>query len=203
SRSEFGDADFFFRLDSNPMGVVGQSVIEGNLIATTGSGDVQVEVRSGGGVMSFEKAAQQYAGTFKSNILAAPTFVTDNPETPADFALAPGSRGVDEALPLTRATSAGSGKVVPVADASYFFDGFGMVPGDRIRIGGGKPLTVTKVDYAASSLTLSESAEWAKDAAVTLDYAGDGPDIGAYEALPASPHERKPMPPASLSGRLL
>src|SRR5690606_21814391 len=171
SRSEFGDADFFFRLDSNPMGVVGQSVIEGNLIATTGSGDVQVEVMSGGGVMSFEKAAQQYAGTFKSNILAAPTFVTDNPETPADFALAPGGRGGGGALPWRRARGAGSGKFVPAAAASYFFAGFGMGRGDGIRIGGGKPLTVTKVDYAANSLTLSESAEWAKDAAVTPDYA--------------------------------
>ena len=198
SRSEFGTADFFFRLGGNPMGVVGQSVIEGNLIAT-GSGDVKVEVRDGGGVMSFEKAAQQYAGTFKSNnVLAAPTFVTADPEAPADFALAPGSRGIDEALPLTRTTSAGSGKVVAVADASYFFDGFGIVPGDRIRIGGGKPLKVTKVDYASNSVTLAESAEWTKDAAVTLDYAGDGPDIGAYEALPAS-STRKPMPPASLS----
>ncbi len=197
SRREFGDADFFFRLGSNPMGVVGQSVIEGNLI----SSGAKVEVRDGGGVMSFEKAAQQYPGTFKNNILAAPTFVRPAPQAPEDFALAPGSRGIDEALPLTRTASAGSGTVVKVADASYFSDGFGLIAGDRIQIGGGKPVRITKVDYAANTLTLSESIEWPKDAPVTLEYAGKGPDIGAHEAASGA-QVRKPRPPTALSGRV-
>lgn len=199
NRAKLGDADFFFRLGSNPMGVIGESLIEGNLIASA-SGEPRVEVRDGGGVMTYEKAAQRYASTFRNNILAAPTFVSSDPRAPEDFALAPGSRGVDEALPLTLTASAGSGKVVAVDDASYFFDGFGMIAGDRIQIGGSKPLTVTKVDYAANTLTLSESAEWTKGAPVSLEYAGDGPDIGAHEASLAP--KRKPMPPKSLSGRL-
>ena len=199
ARSDLGAADFFFRLESNPMGVIGESLIEGNLIAS-GSGDPKVEVRDGGGVMSFEKAAERYASAFRSNILAAPTFVSSDPRAPEDFALAPGSRGIDEALPLTLTASAGSGKVVAVDDASYFFDGFGVIVGDRIQIGGSRPVTVTKVDYAANTLTLSESAEWTKGAPVSLEYAGDGPDIGAHEASLA--RERRPMPPKSLSGRL-
>jgi len=197
TRRDLGEADFFFRLGSNPLGIVGQSVIEGNLLP----GDAKVEVRDGGGVMSFDKAAQQYPGTFKGNIFATPTFVSADPQAPEDFALAPGSRGIDEALPLTRTTSAGSGTVVAVADASYFFDGFGMLPGDRIQIGGGQALRITKVDYAANTLTLAESAQWSKDAPVTLEYAGNGPDIGAYEGLPGA-HARKPKPPKSLSGKL-
>ncbi|HEX6992931.1 MAG TPA: NosD domain-containing protein [Gammaproteobacteria bacterium] len=198
TRSDLGAADFFFRLASNPMGIVGQSLVEGNLI----SADAKVDIRDGGGVMTLEKAMQQYPDTFRNNILATPTFVRPDPQEPEDFALAPGSRGIDEALPLTRTTGAGSGTVVAVADASYFSDGFGLIEGDRIQIGGGKPLKVTKVDYAANTLTLSESTEWSKDAPVTLEYAGNGPDIGAYEAV-HGPQARKPMPPNSLTGRPL
>src|SRR5690606_32965122 len=75
--SALGDADFFFRLGSNPMGVVGQSVIMGNLIAKGSPGDAKVEVRGGGGVMSLDEAAKQYAETFKSNIQAPPSFAED------------------------------------------------------------------------------------------------------------------------------
>src|SRR5690606_27723597 len=151
-----GDADFFFRLGSNPMGVIGESLIEGNLIASA-SGEPRVEVRDGGGVMTYEKAAQRYASTFRNNILAAPTFVSSDPRAPEDFALAPGSRAVDEALPLTLTASAGSGKVVAVDEASDLLDGDVVIFGKRIQIGGSRPVTVTKVDYAAYTLTFFAS----------------------------------------------
>jgi hypothetical protein len=195
------DVDFEFKLHSNPMGTVGQSLIEGNLIAKASADDARVSIKNGGGVMSLTKAEQQHSSTFRNNIQAAVTFVAANPTEPEDFMLSRGSRGVDEALPLTRATKAGSGTVVQVADASYFFDGFGLVAGDRIRIGGSAPLTVTKVDYAANRLTLSQRAQWSKDAPVTLDYSGNGPDIGAHEMIEGAKagSSRKPSPPRSLT----
>src|SRR5690606_13159003 len=95
------DVDFEFKLHSNPLGTIGQSLIEGNLIAKASSGDARVSIKNGGGVMSLAKAERQHSSTFRSNIEAPVTFVTSSPRKPEDFELAAGSRGVDEALPLT------------------------------------------------------------------------------------------------------
>jgi hypothetical protein len=40
---------------------------------------------------------------------------------------------------------------------------------------------IVKVDYKARTITVDRSISWQKDTAVTLDYKGRAPDIGAYE----------------------
>lgn len=194
--SNNGDADFLFDLGSNPSGVVGDSLIEGNLVAKQSSGDAMVDIQSGGDLMRLGQAEKQYAQNFKNNIEASPTFASADPKEPNDFALSPGSRGIDEATPLTFTQSAGSGKVIAVTDAGYFFDGFSLVFGDRIQIGAAPPVKIVKVDYAANTLTVESDIEWGANSPVALEYQGSGADIGALEAGLGT---RRPGPPAGLS----
>lgn len=198
--SSIDDADILFRLAANPTGVVGESIIEGNLMAKRSSGDAAVDIKSGGGVMNVADAERQYSKFFMNNISASPTFISSNPSKPEDFELSPGSRGIDEAAPLTRTRSAGSGTVLAVRDAGYFTDGFSLTSGDRIQIGAGAPVKVAKVDYEGNAITLSESREWSADAAVSLEHHGAAPDIGAYESGRDKSAPRRPKAPGALSG---
>jgi PKD repeat protein len=132
-----------------------------------------------------------YPATAANNMEANPQMVDPNN---GNFTLQPGSPCIDAGGPLTRTTSAGSGTVIPVADALYFSDGKGIVDPDVIRVGGVQR-TIASVNYANNQITVSESLSWANNAPVTLDYFGSGPDIGASESNYA------PQPPvADFSG---
>src|SRR5690606_18339626 len=91
----------------------------------------------------------------------------------------------------------GSGRTIPLRDAGYFADGFSLVDGDRIRIDGGETLTIVGVDYADNSITVSRSTSWSEGAAVSLDYHGAAPDIGARETV--APRRRPPSSPSGPS----
>ena len=196
-----GKAAILFDLKANPSGPVGQSLIEGNLIDGNGSGSDAVVV-DGTGTLALEEAQRAFADNFKNNIAAPPEFVSPSPEKPEDFALAPGSRGIDEGIPLTFTKSAGSGTAIEVLDAGYFSDGFSIVPGDRIQIGSDSVLQIVKVDYASNTLTVSQPTEWAADAPVSLEFRGRAPDIGAVESG-MSAGGRRPKPPRGLGSRVL
>lgn len=196
-----GGADLHFRLEGNPSGLMGNSLVERNLIATKSPGDAIIEIRGGGGNVSVARAEKDFPENFRGNIEAVPIFVSPNPSSPEDFALADGSPGIDEAAPLTYTANAGSGKVVALEDASYFTDGFEIWEGDRIQIGGSAPVRIVKVDYGANTVTLASEIQWEKGAPVTLEYHGKAPDIGAYEVrLGAAPTQRRPKSPRSLTG---
>ena len=98
-----------------------------------------------------------------------------------DFRLRSGSPMIDAGLPLTRTAAAGRGRVLQVADATFFSDGFGIVKPDVIRVGEERVKAV-KVDYDQNRITLDREIAWKTDAPVTLDFKGRGPDIGAFEA---------------------
>jgi hypothetical protein len=196
-----GEAAIAFKLKSNPSGPVGDSLIEGNLIDGNGSGSGAFAV-DGDGLLPLEEAQKTFAANFKNNIPAAPKFVSNDPKKPEDFTLAPGSRGIDEGLPLTHTVEAGSGTALRVRDAGYFSDGFSIVPGDRIQIGDGPALQVVRVDYASNTVTLSQAAQWAANAPVSLEFSGAAPDIGAIEAG-MSAGERRPKPPGAVRSRVL
>ncbi|MCX5672155.1 MAG: cadherin domain-containing protein [Planctomycetota bacterium] len=112
-----------------------------------------------------------------------------------DFHLDAGSRMIDAGAWLTQAVGTGSGTVLPVLDATYFFDGFGMtdenggpLPGDLIQLKGDTRTTrVLAIDYAANTLTLDQALTWADGQGVALRYSGSRPDIGAYEYANESP----------------
>ena len=204
NRSAVADADIVFELRSNPTGVIGETVIESNLIARRGRNDAALDVQNGGGVISLADAEKKFSSYVRNNILDVPTFVVADPKAPEDFELAPGSRGIDEGVPLTRTRGAGSGRTIPLQDAGYFTDGFSLIDGDRIRIGDSGPFTVVSVDYAANTITVDSSTTWTDKAPVSLDFHGKAPDIGARESKPSPPPARRvPKPPTALTGTLL
>lgn len=101
-----------------------------------------------------------------------------------DFRLLPASPARDSGGTLTTTRSAGSGTVIPVQEVWYFSDGFGLQDGDRIRIGDNAPVTVTGVNYTNRTLSINRSVTWENQDHINYDYAGNGPDMGAYEFVP-------------------
>ena len=99
-----------------------------------------------------------------------------------DFHLQPDSPCVNAGTWLTTTTSSGSGTQIPVQDATYFFDGYGIVDGDLIQLEGQtQTARITNVDYDNNILTVDRSLAWSADQGVSLPYSGEAPDIGAYE----------------------
>jgi parallel beta-helix repeat protein len=120
---------------------------------------------------------------FVSNLEADPLFL-DAPGH--DFQPGPGSPLVDQGAFLTSARSAGTGTTLPVQDARYFFDGFGIAgeTGDTVRLEAGESAHVKRVDYVRNELELDRSLTWTAGQGVSLDYTGRAPDIGAFETRP-------------------
>jgi hypothetical protein len=117
-----------------------------------------------------------------------PLFVDD--ETPADpldpdvvdFHLQPSSPCIDAGDFLTRTTGSGSGNVIPVVDAGYFTDGWGIVEGDLVQLEGQTgTVRITSVDYAGNLLTVDQALSWTAGQGVTSPYQGACPDMGVYE----------------------
>ena len=137
-----------------------------------------------------------YPGLFKANIKTDPMYVD---KANNDFHLRPGSPMIDAGMFLTKAVGSGTGTVLPVEDARYFFDGFGIadengqpVPGDLIQLGGqAGTARVLQIDYAANTLRLDRPVTWTAGQGVGLWYYGTRPDIGAYEY--ASPTNHPPV----------
>jgi len=122
-----------------------------------------------------------------------PLFVDDEaaivPAQPEllDFHLDPSSPCVDNGGFLTRTSGAGSGTTLPVEDAGYFTDGFGVpgVLGDLIQLEGqGVTARVVAVDHDADVLTLDTALFWSDGLGVAQPYVGARPDQGAFEHDP-------------------
>jgi parallel beta-helix repeat protein len=113
-------------------------------------------------------------------------------EAGRDFHLASGSPMIDAGAFLTTATAAGSGTRITVADASYFFDGYGIPEeqGDEVQLQGqGAVARVTAVDLATNTLTLDRALTWTAGQGVSLRYGGAKPDLGAFESGAAAQPE--------------
>ena len=119
---------------------------------------------------------------------ADPLFVNINaPPTVAhidefDFHLQPTSPLIDKGIYLTATTSAGSGTTIPVMDAGYFIDGYGIVPGDTIQLQGQTQTAgIVSINYQTNQIAVDTSLTWNANQGVSLPYSGSAPDIGAYE----------------------
>jgi hypothetical protein len=129
-----------------------------------------------------------YPSSYVNNVEVDPKFI--DPAT-HDFHLDTGSPMVDAGAFLTKTIGAGSGMTLPVEDASYFFDGYGMtdenelpIPGDLVQLEGDtKTARVIDIDYANNTLTLDQPLNWTDGQGVSLAYNGKAPDMGAYEFL--------------------
>ena len=132
-----------------------------------------------GWVKSVKQLQTDYPAFFKGNLDVNPKFV--NPDG-GNFTLQQSSPLVDAGSDLTVTVGSGS-KVtqVSVEDARFFTDGYGVVPGDAIRIGANDPVAVTKVDAASNTLTVARPVTYNAGEPVNLLFAGAKPDIGAFE----------------------
>jgi parallel beta-helix repeat protein len=99
-----------------------------------------------------------------------------------DLTLQSGSPAIDAGDFLARTTASGSGTVIPVGDARYFHDGYGIsgVSGDTIRVGSNM-VTVIDVNYSTNTITVNRRISWNSGDGVSYSYSGSKPDIGAYE----------------------
>ncbi len=171
----------------------------GNLIASGISGAKVVELATLEDRERFTLAEISAKGrelcrrdVFADNIEAEPKLAIDNRQgepvelaklSAADFMPMEGSPCIDAGTPLTTTTDGGQGRIVPVEDAHYFCDGWGMIPGDFVTIGSAGTAQVVKVDIPARTLTLDRDLTWKKGEAVNLPFSGTGPDIGAVELI--------------------
>lgn len=154
-----------------------------------------VDIRSLDGAQWLYYYQKRYAEFMQANLDAEPRFV--NPAV-GDYRLTIKSPGVDVGVPLTVTTSAGSGPTVPVADASYFTDGFGLVPGDQVKVGLNPAVAVISVDYSNNTVTLARAISWMPgDPVYEGEFSGGGPDVGAFEAGGLVLTSPIPPPPAT------
>lgn len=121
---------------------------------------------------------------FGDNRDAAPRFRdADN----RDYRLQAGCPAIDAGRPLAIAIGEGSGTVLPVSDGVAFYDGFGIAgeQGDWIAVG--RPDQLARIErielryYQAALLYLDREVQWTDGAPVSLPWAGQAPDAGAFE----------------------
>ena len=116
-------------------------------------------------------------GQDSHSITTDPLF--DNP-IGGNFSLSKRSPDIDSGSPLTQTAAAGSGTMIPVGDAGYFTDGYGLVTGDTVRVGEATAI-VTGVDYTANTITIDRQIRWGMGDGVSYGFTGTKPDRGAIE----------------------
>lgn len=105
-----------------------------------------------------------------------------------DFHLKPTSPAINRGIFLTKTRSSGTGTQISVDDATYFFDGYGIVAGDTVQLEGQtQTAKIISVDYDNNILTVDKSLSWYSGQGISLPYSGSNPDIGAYEFTDTAP----------------
>ncbi|HJX06394.1 MAG TPA: hypothetical protein VJ461_06815 [Candidatus Nanoarchaeia archaeon] len=105
-----------------------------------------------------------------------------------DFTLQSSSPCINAGTWLTVTRSAGSGTSIPVNDASYFMDGWGIIEGDIIQLQGQTTTArITSINYDTNTITVDRSLTWTSGQGVALAYSGSAPDIGVYEYASGTP----------------
>ncbi len=131
---------------------------------------------------------------------------------PTSAALQSGSpaRSAGVALTSVAAGDSGSGTTLVVTDAGYFQAGFGPsyapVPADEIRIGASTVATISSINYATNTITLTAPVSRTGGDPVYLYKKSDGvqvlygtrPDVGAYPFGTPAPPAIAPAPPTDV-----
>lgn len=139
------------------------------------------------GEVSLSFMQSQYPQKWKKNISQNPLFID---EKERDLHLKPSSPLIDAGAFLTQTTSQGNGKQIPVEDACYFMDGWGILEGDRVQLEGEvQSAKVTKVDYENNTLHVNRPLSWFSGQKVSLAHSGYAPDLGAFEYAESKPLE--------------
>ena len=125
---------------------------------------------------------RKYPKAFARNTQQTPEFVSPDAN---DFRLAADSPLIDVGVFLTVTVGKGDdSREMRVADAGYFFDGFGIEgeEGDLVQLQGQtETAKVVSSDYARNTLTLDAPLSWREGQGISLAYAGEGPDVGRHE----------------------
>lgn len=162
-------------------GTANNNVFKNNLVHASTGADVSGDTYAGNFFITNLLKPTNGKSAYINTRSGTPSFVSTDPSHQDAFQLSRSSAMIDVGDFLTQTTDAGSGKLISVADAGWFTDGFGIVEGDLVQIGKNAPVRVTKVDYSNKTLLVDSSVSWTKGAAVSLPYEGAAPDIGRYE----------------------
>jgi len=126
-----------------------------------------------------------YAAYISGNIQANPEFVNADG---GDFQLMSSSPAIGAGTHLAHTTAAGTSSSVPVDDPYFFSNGFGLIPGDVVKIGHNAPVAVTAVNYQSGVLTVSSEVTFNHGDVVDLaNFDGSAPDMGAFEYSSSAP----------------
>jgi cysteine-rich repeat protein len=156
------------------------SIYDTNNIIGTAPGQNVFQMEFGGGDLDTLAFMQGQEANILNNIEVIPGFVD---AVGRDYNLLPGSPMIDAGTFLTTTSGASSGVSMAVADARYFFDGFGISGevGDIIELDDGQTARILSINYATNTLTLDASLTWSLGQGIALAYSGSAPDIGAFE----------------------
>lgn len=151
---------------------------------------------------SLAEVQSQFPFDYANNLDAFPDFVDLALE---NFRLNATSPAVDRGAFLARTTAnaASAQTFLPVDDPYPFTDGWGLVPGDRIRLGNGQTTRITSVDLLNKRLFVDVGVTFGSGETVHLDYAGNAPDIGRFERGLDEVELPPPPPPPSINEPLL
>ena len=124
---------------------------------------------------------EEHGTRYQGNLGVAPGYADPDQY---NHALRADSPLADAGRFLTAAREDGTGRLLPVEDAAFFYDGFGIEgeQGDVIAVGTARQRArVVAVDHQANTLRIDRELAWQAGEPVSLPWSGDAPDIGGYE----------------------
>jgi hypothetical protein len=132
--------------------------------------------------------------------------IDQDPALDSDFHPRSDSPGIDKGSFLTTTTNAGRGNIIPVQDARYFMNGWGLIDGDLIQLEGQtQTARIKNINYTTNTITVDTPLYWNNGQGISLAYQGFAPDVGAYEnesedkgKIPPAPDKMAPAAPLGL-----
>lgn len=189
----FGNGQVGISLEPETGGFNGNRIINNNMLQKPGAkGYIRTESFGTNTVPWYENRHPDYV---YQNKASAPEFVD---AASGDFRLEAQSPMIDAGAWLTTTKDAGSGTKIPVNDASFFMDGWGVIKGDVIQLENqSKTARITDIDYDNNIVTVDKSLSWKESQGVSLQYNGSAIDIGAFESQGGN-NTASILPPANL-----
>jgi len=175
-------AGIFFQMQDSGSPVITGNVVKNNIFFQNPYGSYGWSVAV--------QANQIIAGNFEQNNATTPNPMFVNSSGPLvnsnrnsfDFHLQAGSPAIDKGVFLTNTTSAGSGTLIPVADANYFINGYGIDTSDTIQLEGQTQAAhIVSINYTTNQITVDTWLTWSSNQGVSIPYSGNSPDPGAFE----------------------
>ncbi len=127
---------------------------------------------------TIKKFQQFYPQDAWNNMEDDPQF--ENPEN-SKYQLKTSSSAIDKGIALTEVISQGSGTIIPVKDALFFTNGFGLIDGDVIKINS-QELNIISINYDENLITVDQKISWIKGDKVFFNYKNKAPDLGVFES---------------------